>query len=263
MAKRSFVLFHDYSEQFLCLSDAECGQLIKAIFIYETEGEVTALPPEARMAFRFIRHALDENRDKYEDICKKRSEAAKKSHLSRGNANASNCMQKQAFAADTDTDTVTETVTVTVTETETETVTETEFGTETNTAQDEGSVNKQENTPTPQKKAWGEFSNVYLTAEEMARLMLDYGVTTANEAVNLLSTRIARDNNSRYKNENHYATIKSWVITAVEEQKQRKNELSEKQKPKETNNCRVSALDGYDLEDFFETPCRNNKTPKL
>ncbi len=254
MAKRSFILFHDYTEQFLCLSDEECGRLIKAIFIYETEGEVTALPPEARMAFRFIRHALDENRDKYADICKKRSEAAKKSHLGRGNANASNCMQKQAFAADTDTDTdtVTETETETVTVTETDTVTETVTETETDTAQKESTVKKEENTPTPQKTARGEFLNVFLTIEEYARLLLDYGADTANKAIELLSTRIARDDNSKYKNENHYATIKSWVITAVEEQKQREKELQDRQKPKETENYHNSALAGYDLEDFFE-----------
>ena len=64
MAKRSFVLFHDYREQICSLSDAACGQLFKAIFAYEIDGESPKLPQKAEMAFMFIKHALDENREK-------------------------------------------------------------------------------------------------------------------------------------------------------------------------------------------------------
>lgn len=241
MAKRSFILFHDYTEQFLCLSDEECGKLIKAIFIYETEGEVTNLPPESRMAFRFIRHALDENRDKYEDICKKRSDAAKKSHFRGNSANASKSKQMHAFAADTETETDTDTVTVT----ETETVTD--------TALPKCAKEIRDNTPpTLQKTARGEFHNVFLADEEYAKLVSEYGSEKAKGAVELLSTRIARDN--KYKDENHFATIKAWVIRAYEEQNQKKKSpTSEQEKAAKEEKMRALGYD-FEFEDIFEKP---------
>lgn len=244
MAKRSFILFHDYKEQFLCLSDEECGQLIKAIFIYETEGEQTALPAEARMAFRFIRHALDENRGKYEDICKKRREAGKKG----GKASVlSKCYQMQPSASDTETKTETET------KTDTDTGTETGTETVTGTVQPVGAEKTAESTHSLKKTARGEFSNVFLTAVEMSQLIIDYGAETAMEAVDLLSTRIARDNNSKYKDENHYATIKSWVIDAVKEQQIRQKELSKKAEQAQKKNF-ISGFEDLEFEDLFEKP---------
>ena len=208
MTKRSFILYHDYAPQFYRLSDEQCGKLIKAIFAYEISGECPKLSSAAAMAFGFIQNALDENRKKFKDICKKRSEAAKKSHEHKNSANACNCKNSTALAADTDIETETETETVTVTESERE--------------------NKERNTRTPKKRARGLFKNVFLSDSQYKNLTKEYGQEIADRAVNLLSTRIARDSNSKYKDENHYATIKSWVIMAVNEEMQREASLEHK-----------------------------------
>ncbi|MBQ7399252.1 MAG: hypothetical protein IJW06_02150 [Clostridia bacterium] len=231
MAKRGFILFADYAEQFCSLSDAECGRLIKAIFIYETTGEVQKLPPRSSMAFSFIKNALDENRDKYAETCKKRSEAGKKGGIASAQSKSSKlskCYQMQANQADTETDTKTETETDTVTETESKT-------------QNEAKPLK--NSPTLTKEARGEFGNVFLSDENYRLLIAEYGKQTADEAINLLSTRIARDN--RYKDENHYATIKSWVITAVYEQRKKVQAVEKKPLP--------PGFD-FDFEDIYERP---------
>lgn len=123
MAKRGFILYNDYAPQFNSLSDEQCGRLIKGIFSYVISGEQPKLSSKAEMAFMFIKNALDENADKYAETCRKRSEAAKKSHENRTSAIAGKCMQLHANAANTDTNTETVTDTDTVTDTNTNTVT--------------------------------------------------------------------------------------------------------------------------------------------
>lgn len=228
MAKKGFILFYDYAEQFCSLSDAECGRLIKAIFIYETTGEISKLSARSSMAFSFIKNALDENRDKYTETCKKRKEAGRKGGIASAQSKSSKCYQMQANQANTETDTETDTDTDTVTETERE---------------KENAAKRLENSLSPSKTARGEFCNVFLSDNEYFLLVGEYGGETADEAIKLLSTRIARE--GRYKNENHYATIKDWVITAVNEKRKKKDSPKKKPLPP-----------GFDLdfEDIYEKP---------
>ncbi|MBQ8759453.1 MAG: hypothetical protein IJZ20_07150, partial [Clostridia bacterium] len=98
-------------------------------------------------------------------------------------------------------------------------------------------------SPTLTTEARGEFGKVFLSDENYRLLIAEYGKQTADEAINLLSTRIARDN--RYKDENHYATIKSWVITAVYEQRRKVQAVEKKPLP--------PGFD-FDFEDIYERP---------
>ena len=72
--QNSFVLYHDWEEPVKLLTDAQAGALFKAIFAYEKRGEEPPEDPAVRMAFRFIRTALDENRVKYEARARKNRE---------------------------------------------------------------------------------------------------------------------------------------------------------------------------------------------
>ncbi len=232
--KKGFILFNDYKEQFFALSDYESGKLIKAIFEYATTGELLKLPPKSSVAFGFIKNALDENAKKYMEISKKRSLAAKKSHLNRGFANANTCTRLHTFAADTDTETDTDTDTETDTDTDTD--------------------KKENNTHSLTQKARGEFGNVFLSDEGFDALVNEYGADIAAEAVELLSRRIARS--GKYKDENHYAAIKDWVILAVLEQrkKQKKTKDCDKnENDKKLERAKKAGFD-FDLEDIFEKP---------
>lgn len=64
--KDSFILFTEYLEQFNMLSDEQAGVLIKAIFAYSTDSELPEMDGMTKMAFSFIRSALDRSDDKYQ-----------------------------------------------------------------------------------------------------------------------------------------------------------------------------------------------------
>lgn len=76
---KTFLLLHEFRDSFNMLSDEEAGQLIKAIFTYETKGEEPCFDDRAMtMAFSNIRRFLDSSRENYQKVCKQRSEYAKK-----------------------------------------------------------------------------------------------------------------------------------------------------------------------------------------
>lgn len=82
--KKSFILYADYIKHIRRLSDEDAGRLFKAIFDYVNEGKLPDLDGMAAMAFSFIANQLDIDLQKYEDLCKKRVESAKKRWLKNG-----------------------------------------------------------------------------------------------------------------------------------------------------------------------------------
>lgn len=70
-------MYTDYQKHINRLSDEEAGKLIKAVLMYTNSGEETVLSPAADMAFSFIKEQIDRDCDKWEDTCRKRSEAGK------------------------------------------------------------------------------------------------------------------------------------------------------------------------------------------
>ena len=69
--KKSFLLYLDYAEHLDQLTDAECGQLLRAIFAHEDpeRPEPTYLRGAAAMAYSFIKAQLDRDREEYEKKC--------------------------------------------------------------------------------------------------------------------------------------------------------------------------------------------------
>lgn len=74
MAKDSFILYLDQQEIFEMLTDEQAGQLIKNIFQYERYGQMPKMDKFLNLAFVPIMQALDKNRRKYEEKCKKNKE---------------------------------------------------------------------------------------------------------------------------------------------------------------------------------------------
>lgn len=77
MAKNSFILYYNHREIFNELSDEEAGRLIKAIFDYEVDGNVSD-DRFIKMVMIPIKQVLDNNRDKYELITERNKENGKK-----------------------------------------------------------------------------------------------------------------------------------------------------------------------------------------
>lgn len=70
------------------------------------------------------------------------------------------------------------------------------------------------------KQRHGEYGNVLLTAEELARLREDYGPEATDEAVALLDQHLgASRKRDPYKS--HYLAMRKWVFDAVAERRQK------------------------------------------
>lgn len=114
--QNSFVLYKDSIDVVEKLTDEQAGQLIKAIFRYEVNGEVPELDLVTDIVFATMRQHLDRNKARFEATCKKRSEAGKKGNEVRWHgvanarksdaeiANANNVSQKVANIADSESD---------------------------------------------------------------------------------------------------------------------------------------------------------------
>ena len=76
--KKSFVLYHDFSNIFSLLTDEELGRLIRAIFDYAMNGLLPEKLGEKEMvAFTMVRDTLDRDREKYEKVCNRNKENAR------------------------------------------------------------------------------------------------------------------------------------------------------------------------------------------
>ena len=78
MGKDSFILYLEQQEIFEMLTDEQAGQLIKNIFAYERTGDMPQMDKMLNLAFIPIMQALDKNRYKYEEKCKKNKENIEK-----------------------------------------------------------------------------------------------------------------------------------------------------------------------------------------
>ena len=96
--KASFVLYHDIRGPLDLLSMDERGQLFTAILDYSERGIVPDFTGELRMAFAFIRTALDRDAEKWEQKRTKRADAGRQGGLAKA-ANVGNTKRSQASVA--------------------------------------------------------------------------------------------------------------------------------------------------------------------
>ena len=114
--KKSFVAYLDWFDALEEYTDAEVGQLMRALAKYVRTGEKPTFSDRGmRGNFRFMCNGVDSAAEKYENVKQKRREAgkARAAQMKASSANASACYQVQA--SDNYNDTVTGTGTGTVT----------------------------------------------------------------------------------------------------------------------------------------------------
>ena len=78
MTKNSFIVYHNYRDKLKSLSDAQLGKLFKAMLDYSITGKEPKLTGAVNMAFQFIKVTMDEDKQKYESVCKKNQENIKR-----------------------------------------------------------------------------------------------------------------------------------------------------------------------------------------
>ena len=74
----SFVLYNEYKEYIDMLSDQETGRLFKALFTVLSGGEEPELEGSTKIVFKVIYGQILRDLEKWEETCRKRSEAGKK-----------------------------------------------------------------------------------------------------------------------------------------------------------------------------------------
>lgn len=185
--KESFILYNSFYEPIKSLKNEQLGRLLRAIFNYTINGEITQ-EDDIMIAFMFIKGQIDKNTEKWEIEKNKRSEAGRLGGIKRAlnqkqklSSKSKQCLevlsndkQNQANQADN--------VNVYV------------------NVNDNDNINKKEKD---KKKKYGEFQNVLLTDKEYHKL----------EESNLLSyietlSRYIESTGKKYKS--HYATILNW-----------------------------------------------------
>ncbi len=125
--KKSFILYTDSAKQVALLSDAQAGLLFKAILEYARTGEEGSFSDGmVNMLYSILTSQMARDAAKYEEICEKRRENARKG----GKAKAAKWQQK-LHDTENDTVTVNDTENDTVTVSDTETVSDTVCDTDT------------------------------------------------------------------------------------------------------------------------------------
>lgn len=95
--RKSFVIHIDSLDILDDLSDAQAGQLFRAIKAFQ-KGEELSLDPMVKIAFSPLKNQFIRDNEKYEKTCKRRAEAGSKGGLAKV-ANASNSKQKVSIAS--------------------------------------------------------------------------------------------------------------------------------------------------------------------
>ncbi len=75
----------------------------------------------------------------------------------------------------------------------------------------------------PEKQKFGSNDNVLLKDDEFNKLIRDFGQERTMAAIDYLSEYFAERPDYERKSKSHYATIRRWVMDAVDEREQKKN----------------------------------------
>ena len=184
--KKSFILYADYIKHIGKLTDEEAGRLFKAIFEYVNEGRLPDLDGMAAMAFSFISNQLDSDLRKYETVCQKRAESAKRRWQKNDDAEGiNNDVEKECKSMQMHTNAVTCI----------------------NLHSDSGSVLHNNTVPVPGTTT----TNVHLTEKQYNDLCGKYG----KEIIDRYIAKIGQYLNSNGKKPfpNHYETIVKWLTS--------------------------------------------------
>lgn len=92
--KKSFVMYDDWDPLFQSLNAPDAGMLIQAIFKHNKGEAADIEDPVLRATFNMISARLDADAERYQQICKKRSEAASDSKSKQMQANATISIQQ-------------------------------------------------------------------------------------------------------------------------------------------------------------------------
>lgn len=173
MAMEYFPCFDSYLEKTRKLSDQELGRLFRALMTYHATGERQELTGRESMAYDFITYEIDRATEAYNEKCRKLSDNGRKQK----GAIDSKCKQLIPDASNCD--------------------------------QSKSKSNSKSNTLNKSnipRAPYGEFQNVFLSDEELAKLKEKF--TDWQQRIETLSAYM-KSHGKTYKD--YYATILTWA----------------------------------------------------
>lgn len=172
---KAIFIYLENEEKLNTLTDAQRGRLLSAVMAYGSRGELPDFSDDPVLAYAFLdlKGNIDRDTDRYNDICKRRSEAGKKGGQAK-QANATFATNEQAKAS--------------------------------KSSQDKPKPKLEINKEKIIKEKFGIFENVLLTREEFEKLKIAF--SDFSDRIDRLSEYLA-SSGKRYKS--HYATILSWA----------------------------------------------------
>lgn len=106
MAKDSFILYSEWSENISILSNEQAGILVKALFSLAKGEDIPQMDAVTDMCFRFLKAQIERDSKRYEEVKNIRSEAGKKGAMARWkngkNGKRISANGKNAFYVDVD-----------------------------------------------------------------------------------------------------------------------------------------------------------------
>ena len=209
MKNKATLLLHSFEELIAHLTDEEAGALLKAILTYDIRGETTDFEDRALMfLYTQIAHSLDTHKEHYEKVCEARKKnASKRWDISKKTSKNDEAMQMHANAYNIS---INENENIKTNENENVNVNKNSKKNENecvNVNEDKKESGADADSPLTQthKKAYGEFSNVFLTDEEH-RLVLEK-LSEGQRRIDSLSAYI-KSTDKHYSD--HYATLINW-----------------------------------------------------
>lgn len=192
---KSFPVYLDYSKAVNKLSDAEAGQLFKALLEYADSGQDPPLEGSLYAVFAIMQNQLDRDTEKYVQKCERLRQNGSKGGRPAKNKEPNENQEKPfGFAEkpkEADTDTVTDTDTDTVTDTVTV------------TGNTERKADKPPTSSQKVKKSFGEYGWVKLTEDEYNRLMNDLGEDEAKRCITYVDESAqSTDNKNKWRDWN-------------------------------------------------------------
>jgi len=194
MEKESFILHNSFYEPIKALKNEQLGKLLRAIFNYTINGEITQ-DNEIFVAFMFIKKQIDIDSDKWEETRKQRSIAGKKGMESRwGNKdNEIITNDNRVITKITNDNSVISDIT--------------KITDNVNVNVNDNVINKKENIKrkkdTIKKEKYGVYGRVKLTIDEYLKLVNEFGEDFIKKQIDLLDEYIEGNNNkNRYTNFN-------------------------------------------------------------
>ncbi len=194
--KKSFILYTDNRNQINMLSDQQAGQLFKALFGFAESGDIPVFDDGmTTMAFSFISAQIKRDSEKYDEVCKKRSENGKKGGRPSEKAKKANGFfekqNKQTKAKKADNDTVTEnenktdtdTVNDIVSDIVSDIVTDTVAHARKKLSGKRTAEEKQQQDKIREILSFGKYGNVKLTQEQYDKLCQEFGENTINDYI--------------------------------------------------------------------------------